>query len=186
MFFSFFFRSGAFNIPSVTSCNEGSHLSFNDVTVDCVQDPRILRVHLKASKTDPFRVGVYIYVGRTRNTLCPVTAVLNYMVARGRGSGPFFRFKDGTPLTRMKFVNKVKEASANMDSTAYPEHSFRIGAATTVAKHGISDATIKTLGRWRSSAYQLGLHQDTVGTVDCLLQPLRKHYTHSISDNVCF
>ena len=153
--FRFFFRSGAFNIPSVTSCNEGSHLSFNDVTVDCVQDPRILRVHLKASKIDPFRVGVNIYVGRTRNTLCPVTAVLNYMVARGRGCGPFLRFEDGTPLTCMKFVNKVKEAlsSANVDSTAYSGHSFHIGAATMAAKHRISDATIKMLGRWRSSAY---------------------------------
>ena len=79
------------------------------------------------------------------------------MVARGQGSGPFFRFENGTPLTRMKFVDKVKEALslAGVDCTAYSGHSFRIGAATTAAKRGISDATIKMLGRWKSSAYQV-------------------------------
>ena len=152
-----FMRSGELTIPSATSYDEGAHLSFNDVAVDCMHNPRILRVYLKASKTDPFRVGVHIYVGRTGNTLCPVIAVLHYMVARGRGSGPFFKFENGTPLTRMKFVDKVKEALslAGVDCTAYSGHSFRIGAATTAAERGISDATIKMLGRWKSSAYQV-------------------------------
>lgn len=52
-----------------------------------------------ASKTYPFRVGVDIFVGRTGNSLCPVTAVLAYKVARGSGPGPFARFSDGKPLT---------------------------------------------------------------------------------------
>ena len=71
--------------------------------------PQIIRVHLKASKTDPFRVGIDIFVGKTENELCPVTAVLSYMVARGDGPGPFFRFQDGKLLTRARFVSKVKE-----------------------------------------------------------------------------
>ena len=103
-------RPGELTIPSATSYDEGAHLSFNDVAVDCMHNTRILRVYLKASKTDPFRVGVRVYVGRTGNTLCPVTAVLHYMVARGQGSGPFFKFENGTPLMRIKFVDKVKEA----------------------------------------------------------------------------
>ena len=142
---------------AATSYDEGAHLSFSDVAVDSVHDPKVLRVHLKASKTDPFRVGVNLFIGRTRNSLCPVTAVLCYMVARGRGSGPFFRFENGSPLTRSKFVDKVKEALsiAGVDCTTYSGHSFRIGAATTAARRGISDATIKMLGRWKSSAYQV-------------------------------
>lgn len=152
-----FMRSGEITIPSASSYDEGAHLSFKDVAVDCVQAPRILRVHLKASKTDPFRVGVHIYVGRTENSLCPVTAVLHYMVARGPGAGPFFRFENGNPLTRTKFVEKVKEAlsQAGVDCRAYSGHSFRSGAATTAARQGIGDATIKMLGRWKSSAYQV-------------------------------
>ena len=152
-----FMRSGELTVPSATSFDEGAHLSFNDVEVDCTKNPRILRVHLKASKTDPFRLGIHIYIGRTGNSLCPVAAVLQYMVARGADTGPFFRFENGSPLTRSKFVERVKEALslAGVDCTAYSGHSFRIGAATAAAKQGISDTTIKMLGRWRSSAYQV-------------------------------
>ena len=150
-------RSGELTIPSAKSYDEGAHLSFQDVLVDSVHNPRILRVHLKASKTDPFRVGVNVYVGTTGTALCPVTAVLHYMVTRGPGPGPFFKLEDGSPLTREKFVVKVKEAlsQAGVDCSAYSGHSFRCGAATTAAKQGVSDATIKMLGRWISSAYQI-------------------------------
>ena len=146
-----FMRSGELTIPTTTSYNEGAHLNFSDVTVDCMNNPRILRVQLKTSKTDPFRVGVNIYVGRTGNLLCPVTAILRYMVARGVGAGPFFRFENRTPLTRMMFVYKVKEALTILHTRG----SFRSGAATTAVEQGISDATIKLLGRWKSNAYQV-------------------------------
>ena len=99
-----FMRSGELTIPSASSYDAGAHLSFNDVTVDCIQNPRTLRVHLKASKTDPFRVGINIYVGRMGNALCPVTAVLRYMVSRRPEAEPLFRFGNGSPLTRAKFV----------------------------------------------------------------------------------
>ena len=37
----------------------------------------------------------------------------------------------------------------------YSGHSFRIGAATTAARQGEAETTIKMLDRWKSSAYQL-------------------------------
>ena len=45
-----FMRSGELTIPSVTSYDEGAHLSFNDVAVDSTHDPRIVRVHLKLQR----------------------------------------------------------------------------------------------------------------------------------------
>ena len=39
------------------------------------------------------------------------------------------------------------------DITQYSGHSFRIGAASTVAVVGIEDSLIKTVGRWESTAY---------------------------------
>ena len=70
---------------------------------------------------------------------------------------PFFRFSDGKPLTRSRLVAKLKESiqAAGVNCAAYSGHSFRSGAATTAARQGIGDATIKMLGRWKSSAYQL-------------------------------
>ena len=149
-----FLRSGEITILSDSSFDEGAHLSFHDVAVDCLSNPQILRMHLKASKTDPFQVGINIFIGKTDNSLCPVAAALSYMVERGADPGLFFHFHDGKPLTRM-LKGKKALTTAGIDCTAYSGHSFRSGAATTVAKQGILDATIKMLGRWKSSAYQL-------------------------------
>lgn len=152
-----FFRSGEITVLSESSFDEGAQLTFRDVTVDCIEDPHVLKVRLKASKTDPFRVGIDIFIGRTNDDVCPVAAVLAYMARRGPGAGPFFKFRDGKPLTRARLVIEVKQAlaTAGVDCRPYSGHSFRSGAATTAAQQGIGDATIKMMGRWKSSAYQL-------------------------------
>jgi len=62
----------------------------------------------KASKTDLFRVGIDIYIGRTKDNLCPVAAVLAYLVRKGQGPGPLFKFEAGKPLTRARLVTEVK------------------------------------------------------------------------------
>ena len=149
-----FLRLGEITVPTDTGFDEGAHLTFNDISVDCIENPQVIRVRIKASKTDPFRVGADIFMGRTDNDLCPVAAVLAF---RGPGPGPLFRFSDGKPLTRSRLVAKLKESiqTAGVNCAPYSGHSFRSGAATTAARQGIGDATIKTLGRWKSSAYQL-------------------------------
>lgn len=152
-----FLRSGEITVPSDTAFDDKAHLSFRDVTTDSLKNPTTLKVRIKASKTDPFRVGVDVFVGRTDNVLCPVAAVLTYMAVRGPEPGPLFTFKDGKPLTRARFVTQVRQAlaAAGVNPKNHSGHSFRSGAATTAARQGISDATIKMLGRWKSNAYQL-------------------------------
>ncbi len=150
-----FFRAGEITIPSMKAFNAQSHLSWGDITVDDVTTPTIIRVHLKRSKTDQFGRGADIQLGRTGCVLCPVAAVLGYTAVRGRDHGPFFRFKNGDPLTKPAFSKHVRSALQEL-SLPYQEfagHSFRIGAATTAAKAGIEDSTIQMLGRWSSSAF---------------------------------
>ena len=132
------------------------HLSEGDVSLNSRSNPSVVRVHIKASKTDPFRQGVYVYLGRTDNELCPVAAVAAYLAVRGGLSGPFFRFSSGTPLSRELLVKHMRAAllSYGMDVSKYLGHSFRIGAATAASAMGVEDSMIKTLGRWQSSAYQ--------------------------------
>ena len=131
--------------------------TYDDIAVDNKQQLSFITVNIKQSKTDPFRKGVTIVVGRAVGPLCPLVIVLTYMALRRPGQGPLFRFGDGRPLTRERFVAKVREVlqQIGIDQTKYTSHSFQIGAATTAARKGIQDSLIKTLGRWESVAYQL-------------------------------
>ena len=88
--------------------------------------------------------------------LCPVKAIMEYMVVRKAGPGPFFMTKEKVGLTRDVFVKEVKSAleKAGLSSDGISGHSFRIGAATAAAEEGASDDDIKVLGRWRSREYR--------------------------------
>ena len=109
------------------------------------------------SKTDPFRQGMSIHLHRTDLPLCPVASLLAYLVARGTQEGPLFQLEDGSPLTHTQLVTELRKAlrGAQIDPAKYAGHSFRIGAATTAAACGVPVEVIKTLGRWKSQAYQL-------------------------------
>lgn len=47
-----FLRSGEITIPSASSFDASAHLCLSDISVDNAQQPSIIRLHLKASKTD--------------------------------------------------------------------------------------------------------------------------------------
>ena len=101
-----------------------------------------------------------IFLGRTTDEICPVTALANYLTRRPQeAQGSLFVHEDGSPLLKGQFVKKVKRALAhqNIDCSKYSGHSFRIGAATAAAAAGIPDHMIKMMGRWESSAYLLYL-----------------------------
>ena len=150
-----FLRSGEITVPSLSGYDPAVHLNYNDISVDNPSNPAIIKVRIKASKTDPFRQGVNIYIGKTGYLLCPVSALLKYLAVCGSQEGLLFKFRNNSPLTKSKFVAKFRQLlqQAGFDSSLYSGHSFRIGAATTAAANGVEDSTIQTLGRWKSSAY---------------------------------
>lgn len=150
-----FLRAGEMTVPNDESYDASVHLSIQDISVDNSSNPSIVRVRIKQSKTDPFRKGIDLYVGKTGSPLCPVSAMMNYLCARGMSPGPLFHFEDGKVLSRQRFVDAVRDGlhKAGIDESKYCGHSFRIGAATTAAEKGIEDSIIKTLGRWESLAY---------------------------------
>ena len=151
-----FLRAGEFTVPSNSAFDSSCHLSLADISIDSYQNPSVMCVTIKKSKTDPFRHGVQLFIGRNHSVLCPVGAMLSYLVHRGNSEGPLFKFESGAPLSRHSLVVHLRLAltKANFDASDYCGHSFRIGAATTAAAHGVEDSLIKTLGRWESSAYQ--------------------------------
>ena len=84
------------------------HLTFADVVVNDRDNPTILQVHLKTSKTDPFRSGVDVFVRKTGNDLCPVTAMVNYLGRRGSRDGALFAYEDGRCPTRENLVVRLR------------------------------------------------------------------------------
>ena len=123
-----FLRSGEICVPSLNGYDAGAHLSHGDIAVDSQNNPALLAVTIKASKTDPFRKGMQIFIGRTGCECCPLAAILPFLALRGTATGPLFRFANGDPLTRDAFVREVRRAlsSAGVDAGAYCGHSFRI------------------------------------------------------------
>lgn len=131
------------------------YLALTDVAIDSHDNPQILTLHLRQSKTDQFSRGTHIYLGRTNDVLCPVSAMLAYLVIRPPIQGPVFVFSNSSLLTRQKLVYHLREAISQLgiNPAGYSGHSFRIGAASTAATAGINDSAIQLLGRWKSSAF---------------------------------
>ena len=148
-----FLHAGEFTVNS--PFDPKFHLIPQDLQVDSLVDPKSIKVFVKCSKTDPFRQGCFIYIGKNSLSLCPVKAIVRYLHLRGPAAGPLFVHRDGSPLTR----NAVSTSIQLILKTAgipgqFLGHSFRIGAATTAAEKGVPDHMIKMLGRWSSDAYQ--------------------------------
>ena len=133
-FFSFF-RSGEICSNQADMFNPASDLSVDSVTIDSVRNPRLARIRLQISKTDPFREGAIITLPRTEDDLCPVAALLSWLVYRGKSSGPLFLLQSGAPLTRTRLVTELRKVLSDLGLEAehFSGHSFRKGAATTAA-----------------------------------------------------
>ena len=151
-----FLRCSEFTVPSQEEYSPAVHLSLQDISLDSRESPTKIQIRIKESKTDPFRHGCTLCLGKTGKDICPIRAVLPYLAKRGAQYGPLFLTANGTYLTRGIFSARLADTlqEAGVDSKGYNTHSFRIGAATTANERGISDVNIKMLGKWKSNAHQ--------------------------------
>ena len=79
-------------------------MTVSDLQADSLVNPTCFKVRIKCSKTDPFRAGCDIYLGRGVDSVCPIVALGNYLTQRGSTPGPLFMFSNGRPLTRQHVV----------------------------------------------------------------------------------
>ena len=149
-----FLRSAEFTVPNLASYVPAIHLGVADVAEDSHSSPSCLRLRIKASKTDPFRKGCFLHIGKGEFLLCTIHSLLTYLNLRGDAPGPLFLFTDGRPLSRALLTSWLRDilSSAGIQGN-FSSHSFQIGAATVAAGNGIPDHQIQALGRWTSSAY---------------------------------
>ena len=114
------------------------------------------QVHIKQSKTDPFRSGAVVTVLPSGDpSLCAVTALDSYLATQGPTERTLFRLQTAA-LTRQRLNHLIRDLASRcgVESQRYSSHSFRIGAASAAAAAGIPDWRIQTLGRWSSDCYR--------------------------------
>ena len=80
-------------VPLAAEFNLKVHLSLADVTLDSHSSPFLMRVHIKQSKIDSFRLGKALL------PLCPISAMVAYIAIRGPQPGCLFLFSDGSSLS---------------------------------------------------------------------------------------
>ena len=145
-----FLRVSEYTSSHIHKYNNLTTLCFTDVHIN---NPSSISLHIKASKTDPFRQGANIHLFINYSPLCPVRALLSYISSHPTWSGPLFQWHDGRYLTRSGLASAMQRIKpqhiSNMSS-----HSFRIGAATTAAAAGYPRWLIQALGRWTSNCYK--------------------------------
>ena len=151
-----FLRIGELTCDS--NFNPECHLTISDLVFMPKSSPIYMLVRLKVSKTDPFRKGQTVVIGRANSKLCPISAMLAYIESRTPlpNSGPLFTFQSGSFLTRGKFTSETRDllSKGGLDSSEFAGHSFRIGAATTAASANLPPWLIKVLGQWSSDCFE--------------------------------
>ena len=150
--FCSFLRVSEFTISGPDDYDKSSHLSLTDISVDSQTNPSLLKVTIKQSKTDPFHMGVNIYLGATDRPICPVLGILPYLAAWGNQAGPLFITEDGKGLTHQFFSALLNFLlfQLHLDTKSFITHSICIGAATSGAHADIPKSYIKMLGSWQS------------------------------------
>ena len=86
------------------------HLCYHNIKVDSHQNPTYPQVTLKASKMDPFRQGVTLYVGATQSNVSPVAAVLSFYGSQRRYTRAALQRKGWEISHQGKFVAEVQSA----------------------------------------------------------------------------
>ena len=102
------------------------HMTVNDLQTDSHVNPTCFKVHIKCSKTDPFRMGRDIYVGHGEGSVCPIRALGHFLALRGSSEGPLFTFSDGRPLTWQQLSSTGQSILHSAGYTgSCSGHSFR-------------------------------------------------------------
>ena len=112
-----------------------------------------MKITIRFSKTDQTGKSTAIILqGDANSNICPVTAMREFINARGCHEGPIFCHFGKSFLSRYQF-NKVLEMSMKLVDASIinvNSHSFRIGGATNAICKGISYEKVKEMGRWKS------------------------------------
>ncbi|HEY9758954.1 MAG TPA: hypothetical protein V6C97_27545, partial [Oculatellaceae cyanobacterium] len=112
-------------------------------------------IHLRVSKTDPFRREVDVHVCWPPAVAAIASMLRQLPLSLRRSSTPLFAFENGLPLARSALLAVTEHVlrCTGVDSSQYSGVSFRRGGATSLSCAGVSDRVVQLMGRWISSTY---------------------------------
>ena len=150
--FAAFLRIGEFTYTS--SDRQSADFGQWFLTRDSVQlfDDH-MTLTLPASKTDPFRQGITLYISASDDNACPVKALRRLFRWKASPDSPLFETAGG--FTRELVIGQVRQILTLLGVKGhYSGHSFRRGGATAAREAGLSEDEIMLLGRWKSDSYR--------------------------------
>ncbi len=161
--------------------NPETNLALADVTImPTIEQPTYLCINIKKSKTDQFKRGVSLTIGKSGSHVCAVTSMPLYLRKTKPPPGPLFVYANGQPLSRVSFTSELRNnfSLLGFKLEEFASHSFRRGAATTAAAAGMPPWLIQTMGRWSSECYKryIELPKEVLATAaqDMLSSSLQK------------
>ena len=136
--------------------NPTRHPSLSDISIHSSES---LSFKLKRSKVDQLGRSTHIHLFKINSPLSPYEPILRYVTMRRSQNAspqdPLFVTETGSIATRFWFLRHLRQvlSLSGLPPQLYSGHSFRIGAASTASRQGVSDHLIRVLGRWSSQAY---------------------------------
>ncbi|XP_071111511.1 uncharacterized protein [Haliotis cracherodii] len=129
-----------------------------------------MTVFIERSKTDVYRDGAWLIIGRTETKMCPVKCMECFLEKSGLKEATnsetylFRNLSENKPMsyTRLRelFIEAFKPYVP--DIKCYGLHSLRSGGATVAANRYIPDRMFKRHGRWRSKSAKDGSVKDSI------------------------
>ena len=135
---------------------------------DIVFAPMYVKIFVEKSKTDVYREGKWVFVGRTCLITCPVSMLFRYLKqANITPSSSMYIFRAMT-FFRKTNVHKLRAADKPISytttrefmlnafdmiglvATEFGTHSLRAGGATAAANNFVNDRLFRKHGRWLS------------------------------------
>ena len=144
-----FLRCSEYTSPGKQKWDKKAYLSFTDITFSGKDK---VTIHIKSSKTDPFRDGCFLRLLRIESKFCPVRQLNKYFKVHKYRCGPLFQFEGGKFVTRSDVAKMLKRCFQHQIDLN--THSFRIVGASAAAMAGVSYYVIQTLGRWKSETFK--------------------------------
>ena len=156
--------------------SELSNIRFSDL----IWHDNYLEIKIRQSKTDIYRRGNSIIIGKTGNDLCPLFWLRKYISEAGFDNDPdnfvftavnYFKStgsykvtntRKALSYTRCREVLLSALEDIGLDSSKYALHSLRSGGASAAAGNNVPDRLLKVHGRWSSDKAKDGYIKDSL------------------------